>query len=86
NFNNYSAPVAPMAVALVDTPLLSVLGRAHVQITNMSATPVTFNMTDINNQTKKTVGTTNFTQSLLSGLFNSLQLDISLLGGLNLGL
>lgn len=86
NFNNYSAPVAPMAAALVDTPLLSVLGRAHVQVTNMSATPVTFNMTEINNQTKKTVGTTNFTQSLLSGLVNTLQLDISLLGGLNLGL
>ncbi|MBN8944402.1 MAG: hypothetical protein J0H01_33150 [Rhizobiales bacterium] len=86
NFNNYSAPVAPMAVALVDTPVLSVLGRAHVQITNMSATPVTFNMTEINNQTKKTVGTTNFTQSLLSGLVNTLQLDISVLGLLNLGL
>ncbi|QCI64265.1 pilus assembly protein TadG-related protein [Phreatobacter stygius] len=86
DFNNYTTAPRPDRAALVDTPLLAVLGRAHVQVTNMAQTPVTFTMAEINRQTKKTVGTTQFTQSLLAGLLNDLQLDVSVLGGLNLGL
>lgn len=87
DFNNYTNPPRPDKVALVDTPILSILGRAHVQVANMTQTPVTFTMSEINRQVKKTVGTTQFTQSLLAGLLNDLQLDISVLGGLlNLGL
>ena len=87
DFNNYTSPPRPDKVALVDTPILSILGRAHVQVANMTQTPVTFTMSEINRQVKKTVGTTQFTQSLLAGLLNDLQLDISVLGGLlNLGL
>jgi uncharacterized membrane protein len=43
----------------------------------MSATPVTFSYSDIVQRNKKTVGTTDFTASLLSRLVTDTQLDIN---------
>lgn len=85
NFTNFNSPLTLPPATLVGTPLLSVTGSAHVAVTNMSATPVSFSMSDISSQTKKTVGTTNYTASLLSSLMNNTTLNVSILG-LGLGL
>jgi uncharacterized membrane protein len=85
DFSNFKTPPNPPAATLVNTALLKVTGRAHATVTNMSATPVTFNMTDIAKQAKKTVGTTNFTSSLLSKLVGDTQLTVNVLG-LGIGL
>ena len=52
----------------------------------MSATPVTFSYSEIQQQTKKTVGTTDFSSSLLRGLVRDTEIDVNVLGlGLGLG-
>ena len=85
NFTNFSTPLSPPPATLVSAPLLSVTGSAHVAVTNMSATPLSFSMSDISAQTKKTVGTTDYTASLLSSLVTNTTLNVSILG-LGLGL
>jgi uncharacterized membrane protein len=85
-FNNFSTAPNPPAAALVNTALVKITGRAHASITNMSATPVTFSYSEIQQKTKKTVGTTDFSSALLRGLISDTQLDVSVLGlGLGLG-
>lgn len=85
-FTNFSVAPNPPAAALVNTPLVKVTGRAHASITNMSATPVTFSYSDIQQKTKKTVGTTDFSSTLLRGLIRDTDIDVNILGlGLGLG-
>ncbi len=84
-FTNFRTPPTATPAALVDTLLLKVRGRAHATITNMAPQPVTFSMTEIARRTKKTVGTSDFTRSLLTRLVSDLSLDVELLG-LGLGL
>jgi uncharacterized membrane protein len=84
--SNFSTAPNPPAAALVNTPLVKITGRAHASITNMSATPVTFSYADIQQKTKKTVGTTDFSSTLLRGLIRDTQIDVNILGlGLGLG-
>lgn len=75
-----SLPVSMQPVALVSSPLLSlsVTGRAQAQMTNMSAQTVNFSWSDIASGTAKTVKTTDFTQSLVSGLVDNLVLNVNL--------
>jgi uncharacterized membrane protein len=76
----------PPAANLVNTSLVKITGRAHASVTNMSATPVTFSYSDIVSKTKKTVGTTDFSSTLLRGLIRDTQIDVNILGlGLGLG-
>jgi uncharacterized membrane protein len=83
---NFTSAPNPPAATLVNTALVKVTGRAHASVTNMSATPVTFSYSDIQQKTKKTVGTTDFSSSLLRGLIGDTQLNVSILGlGLGLG-
>jgi uncharacterized membrane protein len=85
-FTNFSTAPNPPAATLVNTPLVKVTGRAHASIANMSTTPVTFSYSDIQQKTKKTVGTTDFSSSLLRGLVRDTQIDVDVLGlGLGLG-
>ncbi|MBL8571528.1 MAG: hypothetical protein JNK84_20825 [Phreatobacter sp.] len=84
-FINFRTPPTATPAALVDTLLLKVRGRAHATVTNMAPQPVTFSMAEIARRTKKTVGTTDFTRSLLMRLIADLSLDVELLG-LGLGL
>jgi len=79
-FENFSTAPHPGAASLVDTPLLKVTGRAHATISNLSPQPVTFSYDDIRQQTRKTVGTQDFTSSLTAGLLGDLRLDASILG------
>lgn len=85
DFGNFSSPPNPPAAALVNTGLLNVTGRAHVTMSNMSPTPVTFSYSDIVQQTKKTVSTQNYTSSLTASLLGNLDLQVNVLG-LGLGL
>jgi uncharacterized membrane protein len=83
---NFSTAPNPPAATLVNTPLAKVTGRAHASGTNMSATPVTFTYSDILAKTKITVGTTDFSSTLLNGLVRDTQIDVNILGlGLGLG-
>jgi uncharacterized membrane protein len=85
-FNNFTTAPNPPAADLVNTSLVKITGRAHASITNMSATPVTFSYSDIQQKTKKTVGTTDFSSTLLRGLIRDTQIDVNILGlGLGLG-
>jgi uncharacterized membrane protein len=85
-FTNFSTAPNPPAATLVNTPLVKITGRAHASVTNMSAMPVTFSYSEIQQQTKKTVGTTDFSSSLLRGLIRDTEIDVNVLGlGLGLG-
>jgi uncharacterized membrane protein len=76
-FTNFTAIPNPGSATLVNILGVKVTGRAHVSVANMSATPTTFSYSDITQQKKKTVGTTNFTSSLLSRLFSDLELTVA---------
>lgn len=80
DFTNFSAMPSPGAATLVDVAGIKVTGRAHVSIGNMSPSSVAFSYGEILNQTKKTVGTTNFTATLLSRLVGDLNLGVNVLG------
>jgi uncharacterized membrane protein len=71
-----SQPALMQPAPLVSVPLLgiSVTGKAQVQMTNMQATNVDFSWDDIASGAPKTVKTTDFTQSLVTGLVNHLSL------------
>ena len=81
-FTNFTSPPNPGSATLVNIAGLKVTGRAHASVANMSATPMSFTYPDIMRQTKKTVGTTDFTRSLLTRLFDDLDLNVA---GLALG-
>lgn len=84
-FKNFSRAPDPPAATLVKSPLLTVTGRSHVTVTNLDPTEVTFTGSEIGDSTPKTVGTTDYTSSLLSKLFGDAQLNASV-SGLNVGL
>ncbi len=86
DFTNFSTAPDPGAATLLNVVnLATVSGRAHATITNLSATPVTFNYADILAATKQTTSTTDFISSLLGNLFGNLQLNVNVIG-LGLGL
>lgn len=81
SFANFSSPVTASPVVLLDVlGLVKATAQAHAAATNMTATPVSFSMSEIAARTRKTVGTTDFTRSLLSSLLADTQLNVSLLG------
>lgn len=85
-FTNFTAAPNPPAATLVNTPLVKVTGRAHASVANLSAAPMTFSYSDIRQNTKKTVGTADFSSSLLRGLVRDTDIDVNVLGlGLGLG-
>lgn len=80
-FADFTNPLAATPATLLDVlGLVKATGRAHAAVANMTATPVSFSMSEITAQTRKTVGTTDFTRSLLSSLLADTQLNVSLLG------
>jgi len=76
-FTNFSSPPNPGSATLVNLAGVKVTGRAHASVANMSASPMSFTYGDIIRQTKKTVGTTDFTRSLLTRLFDDLDLNVA---------
>ena len=85
DFTNFRTAPNPPAATLVSAPLVTVTGRSHVTVTNLDPTEVTFTQSDIDNGVRKTVGTTDYTSSLLTKLFSDTQLNATVVG-VNLGL
>jgi len=86
-FSNFKAAPNPPAATILNAGVAQVTARGHVTVANTSATLVTFSAAEIAAQTRKTVGTKNFSASLLSGLIRDTELEAQLLGlGLGLGL
>lgn len=78
DLNNFTIKPNPGAAKLVDLGAVQVTGRAHAMMANTVPTPVTFNYSDIQAQTRKTVNTTSFTSSLTGSLLGDLQLAVQL--------
>ncbi|MBN8982502.1 MAG: hypothetical protein J0I29_14685 [Rhizobiales bacterium] len=78
NMTNFSSPVNPPAVNIVNLGIIQVSARAHATMANTSPTNVNFSYADIQAQTKKTVNTTGYTSSLTSSLLNDLSLTVAL--------
>ena len=86
DMTNYrSEPNAGPATLVNLAPLGIISGLANASITNLTATPVTFNYTQIQNATKQTTSTTDFLSSLLGSLIGNLQLNVNPIG-LGIGL
>lgn len=85
-FNNFSTAPNPPAATLVNAAgLAKVTGRAHVTMTNLSETSVSFSYPEIQRGDKKTTSTQNFVATLLGRLIGDLELRVEALG-LGLGL
>lgn len=74
---NFVGKPNPGAATLVNLGAITVTGRAHAGMGNTTPTDVTFNYSDIQAQTKKTVRTSNFTSSLTSSLLGDLSLSVN---------
>jgi len=74
--NNFTSKPNPGPAKLVDLGAVAVSGKAHAGIGNTASTPVTFSYADIQAMTRKTVTTSNFTQSLTASLLGDLSLNI----------
>lgn len=85
-FNNFStAPNPPAATLLNVVGLAKVTARAHVTMTNLAETPVSFSYAEIQRGDKKTTSTQNFVATLLGRLVGDLELRVEALG-LGIGL
>ncbi len=85
-FNNFrTAPNPPAATLLNVIGLARVNARAHVTMTNLAETPVSFGYAEILRGDKKTTSTQNFVATLLGRLVGDLRLEVEALG-LGLGL
>jgi len=82
---NFSRSPAFAAARIVEAPLITVTGSARVQMTNMTASTLTFDRDDIDDRVIKTVSTRDLTQSLTQSLIGNLQLNVQAVG-LGLGL
>lgn len=81
DFTSLSTPVSPGPATLVSLAgLASVTGRSHVTMGNMQETLLTFTASDIAAGAIKTVSTTDELSSMVSQLFASLQLNVTVLG------
>ena len=79
-FTNFSSAPNPGAATLVDIAGLTVTGKAHVSVSNMTPTPVTFTYSDIQAYRKQTVSTTSFAGSLVASLLGNTQLGVNAFG------
>lgn len=85
-FNNFSTAPNPPAATLVNVAgLAKVSARAHVTMTNLADTPVTFSYAEILRGDKKTTSTQDFVATLLGRLVGDLELRVEALG-LGIGL
>lgn len=85
DFTNFSRKLNPPAATLVNAPLATVTGLAHVAVTNLHPQQVTFNYADVTQRTKKTVGTRDYAATLLSSLVGGVRLNVNV-AGLGIGL
>lgn len=77
DFGDLTSAVNPSPGALVNLGAITATGRAHAAMGNTVPTNVTFNYSDIQAQTKKTVTTSNFTSSLTASLLGDLTISVN---------
>jgi uncharacterized membrane protein len=73
---NFTNKPNPGPATLVNLGAVQVTGKAHAGMGNTTPTSVNFSYADITAKTKKTVTTTNFTQSLTGSLLGDLALTV----------
>lgn len=73
---NFTGKPNPGSATLVNLGAVQVSGKAHAGMGNTTPTAVDFSYADITTQSKKTVTTSNFTQSLTGSLLGDLALNI----------
>ena len=74
---NFSSKPSPGTATLVNLGAITVTGRAHAEMGNLTPTPVSFSYADTQAQTKKTVKTTSFASSLATSLLGDLSLSVN---------
>lgn len=82
---DFRAVPAVAKANIVDARLLSVRARAHVNVGNVSETPLEFTPEDVEQGTIKRTGTRDLTRSLLTTLVANTDLEVRVLG-LGIGL
>jgi uncharacterized membrane protein len=83
---NFTQPLSEQPAILVSLPLLTLTGRAVVNLGGQDWQTVSFSQSDVQAQTVKTVYTDNITQSIASSLVGGLTLNVQLAGlGLGIG-
>ncbi|NKK72498.1 hypothetical protein GFM13_19360 [Rhizobium leguminosarum bv. viciae] len=79
-FVNFDNPPRVTRATLIDALLLSVSGMAHVNLSNLSKSKLTFQPTDIAAKTIKNVSTKDTLTSALQSLMKETELQVSVLG------
>ncbi len=78
---NFTSEPSPGPITLVNIlGLGAITASAHAQISNLTATSVSFSPSDIANQVRHTTSTTDYISSLLSSLFGNLQMTVNIAG------
>lgn len=84
-FVNFGSAPRVTRATLMDAPLLSVSGLAHINLTNLSKTKLTFQPADIAANTIKNVSTKDTLTSAMASLVKETDIQVSILG-LGIGL
>lgn len=85
SFRDFVVPASVTNANIVDTALIKVRGRAHVNVGSMSEAELEFTRSDVDDAVIKRTATTDLVRSLVSHLLADLDLDVQV-AGLNLGL
>lgn len=85
-FADFTRPLALRPARLVGTALLSVDGHADIALGGDMVRQVHFSPADVARHARKEVATTDLVGATTRSLLSDLSLDVTLLGGLNLGL
>ncbi len=78
--SDFTGKLAVGPARIVDTSLLKVSGRAHVDVGSQSETPLTFDEDDVRDGTIKRTDTNSFTQAIVTSLLRDLKLSVNVLG------
>lgn len=84
-FADFSRPASVSTATLLAVPLVSVRGRALVDVASPAETPLVFEAADIESHAVKSTSTTGIVGSLTSSLLGNLRLEVNV-AGLGLGL
>ncbi|WSH62982.1 TadG family pilus assembly protein [Rhizobium ruizarguesonis] len=79
-FVNFDSPPRVTRATMIDALLLSVSGMAHVNLSNLSKSKLTFQPTDIAAKTIKNVSTKDTLTSALQSLIKETDIQVSVLG------
>ncbi|MBY5410420.1 hypothetical protein HFO98_18520 [Rhizobium leguminosarum] len=79
-FVNFDSPPRVTRATMIDALLLSVSGMAHVNLSNLSKSKLTFQPTDIAAKTIKNVSTKDTLSSALQSLMKETDIQVSVLG------